>query len=176
MIRIENRFIGRKSAITKKTYRVSLLPLWSHNSDSGGNHCCVIHDLSSGGAAILVPRSQAILEESFDLAFMSPDSENEILAILPAVQRWRIEQHSPDHIKIGVMFPEMNLIKAQVINAMIEILMLKINMARAGSPNAIFDYGEPGSNRAKGKTGVNRVPVRFYPAYVRPVLLHSTLR
>ncbi|MGB5396411.1 MAG: PilZ domain-containing protein [Gammaproteobacteria bacterium] len=135
MILIENRFTGLKNATAKKTYQVSLLPARLLNSDIRASQSCVITDLSSGGAAVLVPRSQATFEASFDLAFMSPDNNNEILTILPVIQRWRNEQHSPDHIKIGVMFPDMNLIKTQVINAMIEILMLKSNMTRSDSQN-----------------------------------------
>ena len=135
MTLIENRFIGRKNATTKKTYQVSLLPAWLQNSAFAVSQSCLITDLSSGGAAVLVPRIQATHAKSFELAFMSPDNENEILTTLPVVQRWRNEQHSPDYIKIGVMFPEMNLIKSQVINAMIEILMLKRNLAIADSPH-----------------------------------------
>jgi hypothetical protein len=104
---------------TKKTYLVSLLPAWLLTSDYTASQSCVMTDLSSGGAAILIPRSQAAATETFDLIILSPDNDDEILTILSAEQCWKDEDHSPDHIKIGVVFSEMNSIKTQVINKMI---------------------------------------------------------
>ena len=132
MTQIAKGLIGLRNASIKKTYPVSLLPAWLLNSTDPADERCVMTDLSSGGAAILVPRSQASQAESFDLVFMSPDNEDEILTTLPAEQRWRDEQHSPDYVKIGVAFLEMDAIKVQVINAMIEIFNLKNTIARPG--------------------------------------------
>jgi hypothetical protein len=121
MIRIANMLNDSNSTVTKKTYLVSLLPAWLLNSDYTASQSCVMTDLSGIGAAILIPQSQASAAEVFDLIVLSPDNENEILAILPAEQRWRDEDHSPDHIKIGVTFSEMNSNMAQVINKMINV-------------------------------------------------------
>lgn len=117
------------------TYFVSLLPACLLNDTHKAKQNCVINNLSAGGAAVLIPRNKATLAESFDLVFMSPDNADEILAILPAELRWRDEDYIPDHIKIGVKFSEMNLIKTQVINAVIKIFILKNNVSARCTAN-----------------------------------------
>lgn len=134
MIRITNTLDANRNISTKKTYLVSLLPGWLLNDDYNASHSCVMTNISSGGAAILIPRSQATLVEEFDLAFLSPDNEDEILTILIAEQRWKDEDYSPEHIKIGVVFSQMNLIKTQVINAMIEIFNMKNTIPKPAAP------------------------------------------
>lgn len=135
MIRITNILDANRNIPIKTTYLVSLLPVWLLNDDYKASHNCVMTNISSGGAAILIPRSQATFAEAFDLVFTSPDNEDEILTILPAEQRWKDEDHSPGHIKIGVVFSEMSPIKTQVINAIIEIFNLKNTIPKPAVPH-----------------------------------------
>jgi hypothetical protein len=137
MIRTENITNDCIYTTSKKTYLVSLLPAWLLNDKHKVNQNCTINDLSTSGAALLIPRNRTTLAESFDLVFMSPDNEDETLTVLPAELRWRDEDNFPDHIKIGVEFSEMNPIKTQMINAMIEILILKKNFAAQCIPPAL---------------------------------------
>lgn len=105
----------------RMTYHVSLLPAWLLN-DYKADPDCILTDISHGGAAVLVPKSLASASELFNLVFMSPNVEGEVLATLQATQCWRDENHSDSYIKIGLSFRSISPIELQVINALIEIL------------------------------------------------------
>ena len=104
---------------------VSMFPVGPLNADFKETQGCSLTDLSCRGASILIPKTHHILPESFELIFMSPDNDDEILTSLHVEQRWKDIDTSEDYIKVGVEFQCGNKIMTQVLNAMIEIFIQK---------------------------------------------------
>jgi hypothetical protein len=122
------------------TYLVSLLPGWLLNGNHNASQSCAINRLSTVGATVLIPRNITTPAVSFNLAFISPDNTDEILATLPAEVSWIDESGFPCHIEYGVVFAEMNQVRTDVVNALIEILVLKkISAARWSADISLHD-------------------------------------
>lgn len=109
---------------------VSMLPSWSLNVGHKVKQVCSLADLSSRGASILIPITQRVSSELFDLVFMSPDNENEVLMILQAEQRWKDDDISDGYIRVGVEFQEVNPITRQAIVAMTKLFVQKRNITQ----------------------------------------------
>ncbi len=113
---------------------VSMLPSWSFNTGHKAKQACSLADLSSRGASILIPITQDVSSESFDLVFMSPDDENKVLMILQAEQRWKDEEITDGYIRVGIEFQEVNTIARQAIVSMIKLFIQKRNIGATNSP------------------------------------------
>jgi c-di-GMP-binding flagellar brake protein YcgR len=103
----------------------SSLPVWLLDKNERVSAGCMLVDISDGGAAVLVPRNQPAPSDEFDLVVMSPDGKDGILTILQAEKRWVDTKYSGTHKKMGMEFVNVNPLKSQVINSLINMIESK---------------------------------------------------
>lgn len=133
MIQVTSKLNNVADATIRNKCVVSMLPSWSLNAGHKVKHDCSLIDLSSRGASISIPKTQDVSSELFDLVFISPDNDNEVLMVLQAELRWKDEEITDDYIRVGVEFLKINPITHLAINAMIKIFSQVRNIKTTNS-------------------------------------------